>query len=175
MKSHNKALELLRKIEQLPHIRTNLAIYLGCVALGRVRKIDGTREVAPEPLDFFMHNGNILSSMTTAISVCAITALSRKTEKGRKAKLMGLALVSGAAVNALVETRTGLSLPIVPTMFADSTPDPIDFVYGMIGAAAGGTMVVSSLPKRDQETANNSISNTKSECGGIDGEGDPAP
>ncbi len=146
--SHGKA--VFEKLRNIPNISKNVYFYMGLVALGRVRKIDGTRGLLPEPYDFFNHNGNILSSVTTAIAASLAVRLG-SSERLRRTKTMSAAILGGVAVNALVETRTGLSLPIVPEMFRNSSPDPIDFGYGMFGALIGGGMVLASEPAKEAQ------------------------
>lgn len=150
MKVRQQANERFQQLKELPHFRTNAAIYLGLVALGRLRKIDDLRDIAPDPVDFFNHNGNVLSSVTAALIVS--TAVHMRTEGNKsylKTKILSASLASGAIINALVETRTGLGLPMVECMFdnCEPTADPIDYAYGMVGAAGGGVMAI-SMSKR---------------------------
>lgn len=172
IKPHERVAGWIRQAKELPNIGTNLSLYLGMVALGRVRKIDGMRDLAPEPWDFFDHNGNVLSSVTAALAVSLKVRLAErradsvKPVRFRRSKVMGAALASGIAVNALVETRTGLSLPFVACLSDNciSTPDPIDYAYGVAGAGIGGGMALSMMP--ESSGAKTELSSAQSESVG---------
>lgn len=157
--NHNDALQRVKDgVKTIPRIRQNLFLYGSLVALGRVRTIDGTRNIVPEPFDFFNHNGNILSSTTVALCAgfVATKAANAKTgspipQNKRRSIIIAAALSSGAFINALVETRTGLSMPLIEHFFGNSTPDPIDYAYGMAGSAIGCGMIISMQDSPDKQ------------------------
>lgn len=161
--------ELWSRVASLPNIKKNVAIWAGLCVLGRARHIDGIREIGPAPLDFFNHSGNILSSMNVALAASAAVYLhSRSNEDigrgGLRRRMIVASVASGLMVNAVVETKFGLGLPVVTNMFGaeqglentpvmgtaftESTPDPVDFAYGVVAAAAGGVMAGSVLPEK---------------------------
>ncbi len=104
----------------------------------------------PEPFDFFDHAGVIngsaqlgyLSGLTVGKIIdgranqnpeASPSVVSTRT----KMALAGLSV--GIVLNGLVETKLGIRL-----MNIETTPDPIDFVYGVSAASAA-----SQLPRVD--------------------------
>lgn len=152
MSKLTERLPTLKEVKSLPNVKINSAILLGLTALGRIRKIDASRGHGPDMLDFFNHNGNVLSSLTAAMAASATVAWAErrknKPDNFLRTKMVAGALATGAVVNALVETKTGLKVPLVECLSdnCQSVPDSIDFAYGMAGAASGGAMAVSMLP-----------------------------
>lgn len=111
-----------------------------------IKSISGLRNHLPEPYDVVDHIGNVGGSLTAglfgglAAAVCIEnTSLSRGNKnmiklRARSAMLAG-GLGVGAMLNAYTETKLGLS---INPIFHDSTPDSVDFTYGVVAAGIGG-------------------------------------
>lgn len=111
-----------------------------------IRESEGARDIGPEPLDVFNHVGNVGISVSVgycgsmvagAVAVEHANMRSRKGEDTATSsickKMVAGGIAAGIIVNGLVETKTGISL-----IGWENTPDPVDFAYGVGGAAIGG-------------------------------------
>ena len=109
------------------------------------REIPGARGALPEPFDVGNHIGNIAPSLYFGhmaanlvghMSEAANERLVKPEKKKLKRKMMLGALAVGVIANGLVETRLGISLT-----GWESTPDSLDFGYGVGAAVLGGLTV----------------------------------
>ncbi len=127
---------------------------MSCLALVFAKDGDGARNILPEPFDVFDHAGNINGSAQLGYAGGLIVGklvadrANRDVERDDsklsiRAKMALGGLSVGLVVNGLVETKFGTKL-----IHLESTPDPIDFAYGVVTATAVGAL----LPNVEQET-----------------------
>jgi hypothetical protein len=138
--------------ESLPGVRVEASagfITAACIGLaGAILRTVPARGIFPEPFDVFNHVGNLNGSSVIGYAgglylgqfyaerakTESKTSLMRRT---RVAMAVG-ATVAGAALNAVSETKLGMSITHIGT-----TGDIVDYSYGVVTAAACGVL----LPK----------------------------
>ncbi len=153
-------------VEQLSNKVSHASIKYGvlamsCIALLIAKDGDGARDILPEPFDVFDHAGNINGSAQLGYAgglIVGKLVTDRASRGGERedsrlsirAKMALGGLSVGLLVNGLVETKFGTKL-----MHWESTPDPIDFAYGVITATAVGAL----LPNVEQEAVREYVPN----------------
>lgn len=117
-----------------------------------IKDTDGTRGHIPEPFDVIDHAGNM--SLSFSIGVIAALEVARRSlrqssdttidysSRPLRRKMIGSGIAVGVALNAYVETNLGLS---INPIFGSSTPDMIDFAYGVGGATLGAAAMPALL------------------------------
>lgn len=136
------------------HIRTNVAWSLlwadTIVAEEFVYRSDilPERGSLPDVIDVQDHIGNIPESTFLggigALATCAVLRLSAAPPTVQKVAL-GAAFTVGVIANVIAETKFGQQLVNLADIGGTGyTPnqDPLDFAYGMVGAVAGGALLV---------------------------------
>ena len=104
-------------------------------------KDPGAQHLLPEPFDFFSHSSNLSISAVAAGMTAAGVAIGPAESRGwslRRTRTVAAvsAMALTTALNAISETKLGVTL-----LPFHSTPDPIDFAYGMAGGAIGAGLV----------------------------------
>lgn len=140
---------------KVKHAPVKYAVLAGSLAsLVLTKDIDGVRNKIPEPLDIMDHVGNVSPSAQLGyasgltVGILAAKRASKRFEnvnmKSLRTKMALGGFVTGIVVNALVETKFGVSL----SNWQDTTPDPIDLAYGVTAA----TLSAGLVPNIEQET-----------------------
>ncbi len=124
-----------------------------CVGLIFAKETEGTRNILPEPFDFFDHAGNVNGSAQIGYGVGLLTGIIAARRANNqdnperhdhiRAKMAAAGAAVGLLINGISETKFGLSL----VGDTSTTPDLIDYAYGVIAA---GTCAM--LPTVQTET-----------------------
>lgn len=127
---------------------------LGTVIVGALTASDGisnprifsqehTRNLLPEPFDFFDHAGNFTWSMITGFCVTGLAAWAigkfDRSPNSTKAAAITVSTLAVAGVNALTETRWGTNF-MNNSLHSNLQPSTIDLAYGI-----GAGLVASSI------------------------------
>lgn len=131
------------KRASIPKIAANLIPFLSYPVASAMFNL---RNRLPEPFDYADHAGNVMAGITIGVTLGTVAANTyvntvpeeQQTPSRLRLRAAAFATSCALAVNAVVETRAGQA--IVPE-FLVSTPDVIDFVYGVGSAAISGAMI----------------------------------
>lgn len=114
-----------------------LALGSAYVSLGVV-----ARDILPEPIDVPSYLGNIFGSNLLGYLVGVRVGGHYDGQRVEASKARKVSTIAGACAGVILNTmfETKLGCNITQYIPLPSTPDSVDFAYGVIGATVGGYM-----------------------------------